>query len=86
MDAMTRINWLIERAIQGMEKPYSLSRAAEYLGISKSYLYKLTHTNQIAHSKPNGKLIYFAKSDLDNWAFSNKTTGRELKKVSNGKK
>ncbi len=53
------------------EKPYTSDQAAEYLGITKSYLYKLTHRNEIRHYKPGGKLVYFRKNDLDAWAFSN---------------
>lgn len=86
MDPMIRFNWLVEVALKNMERPYSLSRAAEYLGISKSFLYKLTYSNQITHCKPNGKLIYFEKSDLDKWAFSNKRVGKEKKKVNDDKK
>ena len=33
--------------------------AAEYMGISKSYLYKLTMRKQIPHYKPMGKMCYF---------------------------
>lgn len=86
MDVLTKIGWLIDKAKEGFERPYSLSRAAEYLNISKSHLYKLTHTNQIVHSKPTNGKLYFEKSDLDRWAFSNKITSREPKKVSNDKK
>lgn len=53
------------------EKPYTSDQASEYLGITKSYLYKLTHRNEIKHFKPGGKIVYFRKNDLDAWAFSN---------------
>jgi excisionase family DNA binding protein len=54
------------------ERPLNLEEACKYLSISKSYLYKLTCKNQIIFFKPNGKLIYFAKSDLDKWIFRNR--------------
>ena len=46
--------------------------AARYLGISKSYLYKLTMKQQIPHYKPMGKLCYFNRVELEQWLQSNK--------------
>lgn len=44
--------------------------AAQYLGISKSYLYKLTMKMQIPHYKPMGKMCYFNRVELQNWVLS----------------
>ena len=52
-----------------------LVEASEYMGVSKSFLYKLTHKGNITHFKPNGKLIYFRKSDLNAWMLQNKVSG-----------
>jgi excisionase family DNA binding protein len=41
--------------------------AAEYLGIKKSYLHKLMMNKLIPYYKPNGKLCYFEREDLDKW-------------------
>ena len=41
----------------------TLEEAAEYMGLKKSYLYRLTHEKRIRHYKPNNKMIYF-KDDL----------------------
>lgn len=46
--------------------------ASEYLGISKSTLYKLTSGRKIPHYKPSGKLIYFHREDLEKWVLSNR--------------
>ena len=43
------------------KKVLTLQEAHEYTGVSTSYLYRLTSTNQIAHFKPSGKLIFFEK-------------------------
>jgi len=51
-------------------KPMTFDAAAEYLGISKSYLYKLTSRGQIPHYKPYGRKIYFDKVSLDKWVYS----------------
>ena len=46
----------IENLLKGQtEKPLTLNEAAQYLDISKSYLYKLTCSNKIPHYKPNGR-------------------------------
>jgi excisionase family DNA binding protein len=34
-------------------------------------LYKLTSGKEIPHYKPRGKMIYFAKEDLDEWLLQN---------------
>ena len=39
--------------------------AARYMGISKSYLYKLTMRGEIPHYKPMGKMCYFNRTELE---------------------
>ena len=41
-------------------------------GLSKSHLYKLTCSHQIPHYKPNGKQIYFDRTEVENWMKQNK--------------
>ncbi len=55
----------------------TFKEATDYLGVSKSYLYKLTHKNLIPYYKPGGKLIYFLKKDVDEWLFKNRIRSRE---------
>jgi len=50
----------------------TLKEACEYLGISESHMYKYTMNNSIICFRPNGKKIYFKRSDLDNWMLTNK--------------
>ena len=57
-------------------KPMTFDAAAEYLGISKSYLYKLTSGGKIPHFKPYGKKIYFDKVSLDKWVYSKPVKGK----------
>lgn len=42
-----------------------------YIGVSESMLYKLTANKEIPHYKPRGKMIYFAKEELDEWLLQN---------------
>lgn len=48
--------------------------AARYMGISKSYLYKLTMRQQIPHYKPMGKMCYFNRLELEQWLQSNRVS------------
>jgi len=41
--------------------------AAEYLGLKKSYLYKLMMKKKIPYYKPHGKLCFFDRNELDQW-------------------
>lgn len=58
--------------------------AARYMGISKSYLYKLTMRQQIPHYKPMGKMCYFNRVEIENWLQGNRVaTGVELQERAN---
>ncbi len=46
--------------------------AARYMGISKSYLYKLTMRQEIPHFKPMGKMCYFNRAELEAWLQQNR--------------
>ena len=46
--------------------------ACTFLDYSKSYLYKLTYSSQIANFKPMGKKLYFKRSDLEAWLLRNR--------------
>ena len=69
-DSIEKLNTNIEQLLQQEDKPFTFVEAAEYLGVSKSHLYKLTSKNLIVHFKPAGKKIYFKKNDLNSYLFS----------------
>ena len=48
------------------------AEAAAYMGVSLSHLYKLTMDRTIPHYKPNGKMCYFDRAELENWLKSNR--------------
>lgn len=45
----------------------TLEEAALYLGMKKSNLYKMTHRMEIPFYKPQGKMNYFERAELDAW-------------------
>jgi excisionase family DNA binding protein len=54
---------------------------ARYMGISKSYLYKLTMRGDIPHYKPMGKICYFNRQEIEQWLQRNKVaTNEEIEK------
>jgi len=50
----------------------TMDEVAMYTGLSKSYLYKLTSTNEIPHYKPNNKCLYFNRKELEEWLLQNR--------------
>lgn len=48
--------------------------ACSYLDISASHLYKLTSQKQIPHFCPQGKKLYFNRTELDQWLQRNRQT------------
>ena len=57
-----------------MEKVLSVTQAAEYLGYSKFYIYKLIHQKQLSHFKPAGLRgkVFFLQEDLEKFIFRNR--------------
>lgn len=67
------------------DKPLSFKEACTYLGFAPSYLYKLTYRKVIPHYKPTGKMLFFSKSELDEWIFSNANPKGNGVKIKNSK-
>ena len=49
----------------------SFDEASKFLTLSKTYLYKLTSGNLIPHYKPQGKMLFFERADLEAWLRQN---------------
>ena len=62
---------LNERAVFMSKNVLSFDEASRFLNLSKSYLYKLTASNLVPHYKPQGKMLYFEKSELEAWLRQN---------------
>jgi len=59
--------------------PFTLGEAAQYLGISRGHLYKLTSKGGISFFKPSGGRLYFTTEDLDGYLFrGRRAAGYEL--------
>lgn len=74
-------NHCIQNESQFSEDPICFDEACEFLGVSRSFLYKATSKNVIKHYKP-GKRIYFRKSELREYVYNNPVgTTKELERI-----
>ncbi|WP_270776036.1 helix-turn-helix domain-containing protein [Segatella buccae] len=81
METMTQeaANRIAYRVAINTKPILTFDEACLYMGMSKSALYKVTSSKEIPFSKPNGKMIYFKRTDVDGWLLSNmSTTATEL--------
>lgn len=69
-DIICRYDSLREQ-LKATKEVLTLEEASDFLGLSKSQLYKLTRTNAIPHYKPSGKYIYFDRAELIEWVKRN---------------
>lgn len=61
----------LENLVLHSKNVLSFEEASRFLNLSKSYLYKLTLGNLIPHYKPQGKMLYFEKTELEAWLRQN---------------
>lgn len=66
------VNLVTANIISTTKEVLTSEEAAKYMGISKSYLYKLTMRQQIPHYKPMGKMCYFNRIELEEWLQNNR--------------
>lgn len=62
----------IENLLLSQKTVLTFEETAQYTGLSKSYLYKLTSGGGIPFYKPQGKHIFFNKEELDKWLLRNR--------------
>jgi len=62
----------ISKAFTFNKEALDFNETSQYINQSRSYLYKLTSQGLIPHYKPNGKKLYFKRSELDEWVLKNK--------------
>ncbi|MEZ4801513.1 MAG: helix-turn-helix domain-containing protein [Gelidibacter sp.] len=62
---------LIKQSIQQKEI-LTIEEASEFLGLSKSRLYKMTSNKEIPHYKPGGKITYLNRQELEQWILNSR--------------
>lgn len=72
-EALKQITDLVTaRTLFATKEILTSEETALYMGVSKSYLYKLTMRREIPHYKPLGKLCYFNRQEIEAWLQSNR--------------
>ena len=57
----------VRKALDQKKDLMKIEEASEFLGLSKSYIYKKTMTGEIPFYRPLGKVLYFEKTALVDW-------------------
>lgn len=65
-------DFIAAKLIKGAKEVLTSDEVADYMGISKSYLYKLTMRKEIPHYKPMGKVCYFNRKEVEQWLQANR--------------
>ena len=60
-----------------MKEVLNFNDACNYLDISASHLYKLTSQKSIPHFCPQGKKLYFNRTELDEWLQRNRQSSTD---------
>lgn len=62
---------VLEKQLYILKKVFNFEEACRFLNLSKSYLYQLTSKGLIPHYKPQGKMLYFEREELEQWLLHN---------------
>lgn len=67
----------IETLLTSQKEVLTFEEACNYAGVTKSHMYKLTSSGGVPCYKPQGKMIYFDKKELETWLLRNRLTTSE---------
>ena len=71
-DIKVQLNRIEKLTLLSAKNVLCLNDVVLLTGLSKSHIYKMTHSRQIPFYKPNGKQIYFDRSEIENWMKQNR--------------
>jgi len=63
---------MAENRIPAFSKPLTVKEAMEFLGYSRSYIYKLVHWKMIPCHKPTGGKLFFKQAELEEFLYRRK--------------
>ncbi len=64
---LKEIKELLKKQTIQQKEILTIEEAADFLDLSTSRLYKMTHNKVIPHYKPGGKKIYLKRKELEEW-------------------
>lgn len=77
LNRLENLENLIESQGINQKEVLNMVEASKYLELSVSHLYKLTSAGTIPYYKPNGKKLYFKRTELDAWLLRNRSKTKE---------
>ena len=63
---------ITEVIMQVQKAALSIDEAAKFIGLKKSYLYRLVYSKKISCYKPTGGRLFFKQIELEQFLFRNK--------------
>lgn len=84
----TQINELAEKIsakiMVATKRVLSIDEVCQFTGMKKGHIYKLTSSHSIPFYKPNNKLVYFDREEIERWMLTNRTaTTAEVEEMAN---
>jgi excisionase family DNA binding protein len=76
-EKLERLEYLLKNQYILNKTVLTSDEACEYIGCSKSHLYKLTSGKHIPCYCPEGKKLYFKRTELDVWMLRNRQSTQE---------
>lgn len=77
LDKLTEIANKLDEQNLLQKTVLNFNEACIFLDVSPSHLYKLTSTKSIPHFCPQGKKLYFKRSELDDWLQRNRQSSTD---------
>ena len=72
MDLQQVADLITANIISTTKAVLTVSECAKYMGVSRSTLYKMMMRREIPYSKPNGKMAFFSRAEVEAWLMSNR--------------
>ena len=69
---MTELAEIKNLTLLASKNVLTIDDVALLTGISKSTLYKMTCKKQMPHHKPNSKLLFFDRHEIEEWCLQNR--------------
>lgn len=73
----TSLNEIKQYAMLGAKRMLTVDEVALYLGVTKQWVYSLVNQRVLPTYKPNGRRLYFDRSEVDEWVKAGRLDTRE---------
>lgn len=75
-EILSRLEAIERMTTLAAKNVFTFEEAALITGLQKSYLYQLTSKHEIPFYKPNNKMLYFDRKELEEWMKRNRVQTR----------